>query len=82
MADVVSRSANAKKQRQRELLKALHPDPAPEPQPRDAQGKFASKPGLDGGARRQLAQPQQPEQAHDETVLALARLSKFGQSGF
>jgi hypothetical protein len=70
----------AKADRQRHLVAALH---RPSPQPRDGQGRFTPRAGFDGGARGPMPQRPSPEQAHNETVVQLAGLSRmFGGGSF
>jgi hypothetical protein len=51
-----------------------------QPQQRDEAGRYAS--GFDGGARRPLPAPGDPEREHGELVNRLAADSKLGRSGF
>ena len=88
LADFVAATQAGKRERQRQLVAWLHLDPQqPQPQDRDAQGRFAnaraSGSSFDGGARRPLLERQTtPEQDHNEAVLQLARLAKLGGSQF
>ena len=77
-ADLFGNRAAAKAERQARILRLFAGPPTPEPQPRDASGRYAS---FDGGARPATLTSQQPE-SHGELILRAARASKRGQSGF
>jgi hypothetical protein len=50
------------------------------PQPRDDQGRFSTS-GFDGGARKPVPPPRDPEREHNEMVMQMAALSRtFGTS--
>jgi len=80
MADVIARASFEKRERQRALIAALHPEPQ---QPRDGQGKFTTSGGLFGGGARPLVPaPKDPVREHDAIVLGLTQLSHLGRSQF
>lgn len=72
-------NADADKQRHRRDLVDLVTGRA---RRRDEQGRFTARAaGFDGGARRTVPTHISPEQAHNETILQLARLSRISGAG-
>jgi hypothetical protein len=51
------------------------------PQRRDEQGRFTSSGGFDGGARKPVAPPRNPEREHGELLGQMAALSRTFGSG-
>jgi hypothetical protein len=66
-------SSARKTEEKRRLVELLHGRQAPV---RDERGRFATTAGFDGGARQGWPELKTPEEAHNEIVAGMARISR------